>query len=74
MKSIIEPFCSKEVFKVIRQTEIILKNLNKQTKKDLFKDLELIYKSEMNTTDSRTFYPGDIVFRPLDTLLMTILI
>jgi hypothetical protein len=67
MKSIIEPFCSKEVSKIIRQTELILKNLNKQTKKDLFKDLELIYKSEMNTTDSRTFYPGDIVFRPLDT-------
>lgn len=49
MKNLIEPFCSEEVSKVIRQTEIILKNLNKQTKKDLFKDLELIYKSEMNT-------------------------
>ena len=66
MKSIIEPFCSKEVSKIIRQTEIILKNLNKQTKKDLFKDLELIYKEEMNTIDGRTFYSGDIVFRPLD--------
>lgn len=68
MKSIIEPFCSKEVSKIIRQTEIILKNLNEQTKKDLFKDLELIYKPEMNTTDSRTFNPGDIVFRPLDSI------
>lgn len=68
MKSVIEPFCSKEVSKIIRETKLILKNLNKQTKKDLFKDLELIYKSEMNTADSRTFYPGDIVFRPLDTI------
>ena len=68
MKNLKEPFCSKEVSKIIRQTELILKNLNKQTKKDLFKDLELIYKSEMNTIDGRTFYPGDIVFRPLDTI------
>lgn len=68
MKNLIEPFCSKEVSKIIRQTELILKNLNEQTKKDLFKDLELIYKSEMNTIDCRTFYPGDIVFRPLDSI------
>ena len=68
MKNLIEPFCSKEVSKIIRQAELNLKNLNKQTKKDLFKDLELIYKSEMNTIDCRTFYQGDIVFRPLDKI------
>lgn len=68
MKSVIEPFCSKEVSTIIRETKLILKNLNKQTKKDLFKDLELIYKSEMNTIDSRTINPGDIVFRPLDNI------
>jgi len=68
MKSVIEPFCSKEVSTIIRETKLILKNLNKQTKKDLFKDLELIYKSEMNTIDSRTINPGDIVFRPLDSI------
>lgn len=66
MKSTMEPFYSKKVSKIIRRTEIILKNLNKQAKKDLFKDLEFIYKPEMNTIDGRIFYPGDILFRPLD--------
>lgn len=64
----VESFCSKEVSKIIRQSSLILKNLNKQSKKDLFKDLELIYKPEMNTIDGRIFYPGDIVFRPLDNI------
>jgi hypothetical protein len=66
MKNIIEPFCSKEVSKIIRHTKLILKNLNKQAKKDLFKDLELIYKPEMETIDGKTFYPGDVLSRPLD--------
>lgn len=66
MIDLMEPFYSKETKKNIKQTQLILKNLNSQRNKDLFKKLELIFNPEINTVDGRIFYAGDIIFRPLD--------
>lgn len=68
MDNLMEAFYSKKMSKIIRQNQLILKNLNKQINKDLFKKLEIKYSPEIKTVDGRTFYEGDIIYRPLDGL------
>lgn len=68
MKILIEQFYSKKGRKLIKQNKLVIQNLNKQFNKNLFKDLELIYKPEIVLSYVRIFNAGDIVFRPLDGL------